>query len=305
MNRLAIGALLVLCPSIASAQAITTEVDVSAGYSTERVSAGATQVRAFGEGPGAIRFFGEVAWGARYFPASRPESATDAFGAAYPYENRAQVIEAYGERTFRPGGGLVGIRAGRFRTPFGISTRSDHAYTGFMRAPMIRYDDYFALSNNFLEHGADSIVGAPQAYCRSQRRQHRRMSATVQRRPGFDTVLRGQAYYRLGDRRRQPLSARCPISRSTSRKGRAVFTGVDVRWMHDGIQATRRVDQRPAVRRHDDDGRLHRPAGAPRRDGPGDGGRAARAARLRHDSGVRAVCRAVRWRVHASGFPAG
>jgi hypothetical protein len=163
MNRLAIGALLVLCPSIASAQAITTEVDVSAGYSTESVSAGATQVRAFGEGPGAIRFFGEVAWGARYFPALRPESATDAFGAAYPYQNRAQVIEAYGERTFRPGGGLVGIRAGRFRTPFGISTRSDHAYTGFMRAPMIRYDDYFALSNNFLEHGADLVVGAPQA----------------------------------------------------------------------------------------------------------------------------------------------
>ena len=100
---------------------------MSAGYSTENVSAGATQIRALGEGPGAVRFFVEAAWGARYFPASRPKSPTDVFGAAYPYEDRAQVIEAYGERTFRPRAGLVGVRVGRFRTPFGISTRSDHA----------------------------------------------------------------------------------------------------------------------------------------------------------------------------------
>src|SRR6185503_19796239 len=97
MNRLAIGAVLVLCPSLAAAQAITTEVDVTAGVSTENVSAGATQIRAMGEGPGAVRFFAEAAWGARYFPASRPQSPTDVFGAAYPYLNRAQVIEAYGE----------------------------------------------------------------------------------------------------------------------------------------------------------------------------------------------------------------
>ena len=71
------------------------------------------------------------------------------------------MIEAYGERTFQPGRFLVGIRGGRYRTPFGISSGSDHAYNGFLRAPLIRYDDYYALSNNFLEHGADVIVGVP------------------------------------------------------------------------------------------------------------------------------------------------
>ena len=234
MNKLAIGALLVLCPSLASAQAITTEVDVSAGYSTENVSAGSTQIRALGEGPGAVRFFVEAAWGARYFPDSRPKSPTDVFGAAYPYENRAQVIEAYGERTFRPGGGLVGVRGGRFRTPFGISTRGDHAYGGFMRAPMIRYDNYFALSNNFLEHGADVIVGAPQAYVEASVGRPADVGE-VQRRPGFDTVLRGQAYYRsaiVGVSHYRAM----PYQPEYFAKGRAVFTGVDVRWMYSGIQ---------------------------------------------------------------------
>ena len=176
----------------------------------------------------------EAAWGARYFPDSRPKSPTDVFGAAYPYENRAQVIEAYGERTFRPGGGLVGVRAGRFRTPFGISTRSDHAYGGFMRAPMIRYDNYFALSNNFLEHGADVIVGAPQAYFEASVGRPSDVGE-VQRRPGFDTVLRGQAYYRsaiVGVSHYRAM----PYQPEYFAKGRAVFTGVDVRWMYNGIQ---------------------------------------------------------------------
>jgi hypothetical protein len=234
MRTLSIVAAIVLSASVAAGQSIATEVDVTAGYSTESVSAGATQIRAFGDGPGAIRFFGEVAWGARYFPESRPASATDVFGAAYPYQNRAHVIEAYGERTFRPGGALVGVRAGRFRTPFGISTRSDHAYTGFLRAPMIRYDDYFALSNNFLEHGADVIVGAPQAYFEASVGRPSDVGA-VHRRPGFDTVLRGQAYYRsviVGVSHYRAM----PYQPEYFAKGRAVFTGVDVRWMYNGIQ---------------------------------------------------------------------
>jgi hypothetical protein len=103
MRALAITALLVLCASVAAAQTVATEVDITAGYSTEDVSAAATQIRAFGEVRGGIRFFGEAAWGARYFTESRPKSATDVFGAAYPYQNRPQLIEAYGERTFNPG----------------------------------------------------------------------------------------------------------------------------------------------------------------------------------------------------------
>jgi len=235
MRTLALTTLLVLGASAAAAQAISTEVDVTAGYSTEEISAAATQIRAFGEVPGGVRFFGEAAWGARYFPASRPQSPSDVFGAAYPYGNQARLIEAYAERTFTPGGGLVGLRAGRFRTPFGISSRSDHAYTGFLRAPMIRYDNYFALSNNFLEHGADLIVGVPQAFVEASVGAPADVGDAV-RRSGVDAVIRGQAFYRAVVVGVSYYRAN-PYQPTTFAKGRAVFTGVDARWMWNGIQA--------------------------------------------------------------------
>jgi hypothetical protein len=235
MRTLAVTAVVVLSASVAAAQVVATEVDMTAGYSTEDVSAAATQIRAFGEVRGGIRFFGEAAWGARYFTESRPKSATDVFGAAYPYENRAQLIEAFGERTFTPGRGLIGLRAGRFRTPFGIYNRGDHAYSGFLRAPMIRYDDYYALSNNFLEHGADLIVGAPQAFIEASIGAPADVGV-AQRRSGVDTVIRGQAYYRsviVGASYYRAM----PYQPVLFAKGHAVFTGMDVRWMHGGIQA--------------------------------------------------------------------
>jgi hypothetical protein len=235
MRTLAVTAVLVLCASAATAQVVATEVDMTAGYSTEDISAVAAQIRAFGEVQGGIRFFGEAAWGARYFTESRPKSATDVFGAAYPYENRAQLIEAYGERTFTPGWGLVGLKAGRFRTPFGIYNRGDHAYSGFLRAPMIRYDDYFALSNNFLEHGADLIVGAPQAFIEASIGAPADVGV-AHRRSGVDTVIRGQAYYRSAIVGVSYYRA-MPYQPEYFAKGRAVFTGVDFRWMHGGIQA--------------------------------------------------------------------
>ncbi len=234
MRTLTVTALLVLRASVAAAQTVATEVDMTAGYSTEHVSAGATQIRVFGEGPASVRFFGELAWGARYFPESRPKSPTDVFGAAYPYANRAQVIEAYGERTFTPGAGLVSVRAGRFRTPFGIYNRSDHAYAGFLRAPMIRYDNYYALSNNFLEHGADLVVGAPRAYVEASLSQPADVGE-AHRRAGVDTVIRGQAYYRsaiVGVSYYRAL----PYQPEYFAKGHAAFTGVDVRWMQSGVQ---------------------------------------------------------------------
>jgi hypothetical protein len=33
---------------------------------------------------------------------------------------------------------LHAFKAGRYRTPFGISSGSDHAYMGFQRAPLVR-----------------------------------------------------------------------------------------------------------------------------------------------------------------------
>ena len=129
--------------SPARGQSLTAEVDLTVGYSTDEVGAVATQVRAFGDLKAGVRFYLEGAW------ARRSDKETDAFGAAYPYGGHVEVIETYGERLFMPGRSLVGIRAGRYRTPFGISSRSDHAYSGFLRAPLIRYDDYSRCRTHF------------------------------------------------------------------------------------------------------------------------------------------------------------
>ena len=59
---------------------------------------------------------------------------------------------------------LLGVRGGRYRTPFGLSLRGDHAYYGFTRAPLIRYGEDFALSNTFMEGGVNVIAGSPRLY---------------------------------------------------------------------------------------------------------------------------------------------
>ena len=113
------------------------------------------------------------------------------------------MIEAYGERTFQPGSFLVGVRGGRYRTPFGISSGSDHAYNGFLRAPLIRYDNYYALSNNYLEHGADVIVGVPQFTLEVSAGAPSDVGS-ARRRSGLDTVVRGKGRDRRPDCRHQP-----------------------------------------------------------------------------------------------------
>jgi hypothetical protein len=159
---------------------------------------------------------------------------SDAFGAAYPYGNRLQVVEAYGERMFRPRDALVSIRAGRFRTPFGISSGSDHAYSGFTRAPLVRYDGYFALSNNFLEHGADVMVGVPRLSFEAGVGRPADIGTAV-RRDGTDTMVRLQSYA-------GPLILgvshirTSPYQPASFAFGSADFTGVDARFMRDGVQ---------------------------------------------------------------------
>ena len=223
-----LGAMLIHA-SPARGQSLTAEGDVTTGYSTDQVAAVATQLRAFGDLKAGVRFYVEAAW------ARRSEKETDAFAAAYPYGGRLDVIEAYAERLFTPGRTLVGIRAGRYRTPFGISNRSDHAYAGFIRAPLIRYDDYYALSNTFLEHGADLIVGVPQLYLETSLG----VPADVgdeKRRSGLNRVFRVQGYHgswivgvsHIRTRPNQPASFA---------RGWAEFTGIDARWTRDGLLA--------------------------------------------------------------------
>jgi hypothetical protein len=51
-----------LTVTTARAQSLAAELDLTAGYSTEEnVTAVATQFRVFGEGPAAVRFYGEAA----------------------------------------------------------------------------------------------------------------------------------------------------------------------------------------------------------------------------------------------------
>ena len=62
-----------------------------------------------------------------------------------------------------------GVRGGQYRTPFGIYSRSDYAYQGFLRAPLIRYDDYWSISNNFLERGVNVVAGGPRLQVEGKR----------------------------------------------------------------------------------------------------------------------------------------
>jgi hypothetical protein len=220
----------VMHSSVARSQPVTVEASQSAGYSTEEIAAVATQLRTFGEvTPARLRFNIEAAWG------QRSADGSDVFGTAYPYEGPAAIIEGYGERTFLPGRALLGVKAGRYRTPFGISSASDHAYMGFMRAPLIRYDDYFALSNTFVEHGVDLVAGTPHLSLEASLGVPADVGESI-RRPGLNTVVRGQTAFGpmivgISHIRTQPYQ------NPRFAHGDAVFSGVDLRWMHDGVQA--------------------------------------------------------------------
>ena len=216
-----------LTAASARAQSITTEAAVTAGASTDSLAAGALQLRGFGDIPGGVRFFGEASF------AQTSDSDNDGFAAAYPYGGRLEVIEAYGERMFRPNNALVGVRAGRFRTPFGIYNSSDHAYTGFLRPPLIRYDEYSGISNYFLEHGADLVVGVSGLQVETALGAPADVGSGV-RRSGLDAIVRVQGYY-------GPIIAgvshiRTKSLQSADEDSPSDFTGVDLRWTHGGVQ---------------------------------------------------------------------
>jgi hypothetical protein len=226
--RIAVCVTCVLQAHLARAQAITTEAAVTSGASSDGTSVVATQLRAFGEVGPHIRYYAEAAW------AASSDVDSGAFGAAYPYGNRAQIIEAYAERMFRPFATIVDVRAGRFRPPFGIYNASDQAYVGFLRAPLIRYDGNFALSNNFLEQGAAVVVGVPRLTFETSVGKPGDVGASA-RQPGLDTVVRAQSSagpFIVGLSHIRTLSGQT----GSFVRGRMEFTGLDLRWMRDGVQ---------------------------------------------------------------------
>jgi hypothetical protein len=222
-------ALAALPAARAAAQTVTVEADVSGGASTENVRAGSTQFRVFGASASDWRFFAEGTW------AGVDNKGSDAFGSAYPYDGRVRPMEVYGERMFRPRGYLLGIRGGRYRTPFGIFSRGDHGYNGFVRPPLIRYGERFALSNTWLEAGVDVVAGAPQLYAETSVGVPQD-EGDLRRRSGVDASLRVQGYYKSVIVGVSRLHSGRDKSLADFAQGRSVFNGVDARWTTRGVQ---------------------------------------------------------------------
>jgi len=213
--------------SAADAQTTIVEAQQSAGASSESVAGAATQLRVFGEPMPGLRFLVEGA-----FAATSGEES-DVFGTAYPYEGR-HLIEAYGEYLSPAGAMLRSVRGGRYRTPFGIFAGSEHAYVGFLRPPLIRYGEYFALSNGYLEHGVDVVVGAPRLWAELSVGRPGDVGEAI-RRPGVDSVVRVEGSVRsliVG----ASFIDTTPYLPERFARGRARFGGLDARWMNHGVE---------------------------------------------------------------------
>lgn len=220
---------IVCCAAPALGQATAAEVNQAVGVSSESIASVGTQARLLGEPKPGVRFEIEGAWGAR-----SGHAKTDVFGTAYPYEGDAQIIEAFGEYFFKRRHGIRSVKAGRYRTPFGIASASDHAYIGFLRPPLIRYGEYYGLSNGYLEHGIDVVVGAPLLSVEASVGVPGDVGDAIRRR-GADVVVRAE-------RTVGPLIVGASYLDTTPylprefATGRARFGGLDARWMSGGVQ---------------------------------------------------------------------
>ncbi|MGD9905328.1 MAG: hypothetical protein AB7U83_17815 [Vicinamibacterales bacterium] len=234
MNRRAVigwagGAALGVSAAVApaAAQPLAVQAQQTVGTSSESIAAGATQLRVLGDVGRGWRIDVEGAWG------TRSRSGSDVFGTAYPYDDRVQIVDAFAEWT-RPGGrGVRAVKAGRYRTPFGISSAGDHAYLGFLRPPLIRYGGYYALSSGYLEHGAAVNLGAPRASLEvslgtpadvGTARRRGEVSLVTRAEVAHGTVVVGASYLDT-----------TPDQPARFAHGRARFGGLDLRWMRGGV----------------------------------------------------------------------
>jgi hypothetical protein len=220
-----------ILPSFLAAQSTTwnAEADVTGGYSSEdSTRAGSTQLRLFGETKSRIRFHVEGTW------ANRTATHSDQFGAAYPYNGTARLSEAYAERTFHRGSSFVIVRGGQYRSPFGISSRSDNGYSGFLRAPLMRYDGYWALSNNFLERGANIVAGKSWLTVEASLGAPGDIGV-AKRRSGLNAVVRVQTYFKGLVLGLSEMHSKAYLSEQVA-PGNLQFTGLDGRYAKGGVQ---------------------------------------------------------------------
>lgn len=211
----------------AAAQSLSTEADLTIGATTEAVSAASSQLRVFGDLGAGWRVYGDGTWTTTRGPES------DSFGAAYPYEPRPRLMELHVEKTAIAGRRLLGVRAGRYRTPFGMHARSDHGYGGFLRAPLIRYSPYWAVSNNYLETGASVVAGT--TWLSAEGSLGTASDQDDYARPGgLNAVARVQASHGPWIAGASHIRSR-PSRTWTFASGRAQFTGLDARVMRGGL----------------------------------------------------------------------
>lgn len=214
----------------AAAQTIAVEGTHSAGASSEEITALGTQIRILGDAGETLRglrFQIEGTWGWR----SNDEG--DFFGTAYPYGGEVDLMEAFAEYVAEGGGPLRAVKGGRYRPPFGISASSDHAYLGFLRAPLVRYGEYYALSNQYLEQGASIVVGQPRLSVEASVGVPGDVGEAI-RRPGASAVVRGQAAVGTWIVGASYIDT-TPYLPARFAAGRARYGGVDVRWMANGV----------------------------------------------------------------------
>lgn len=222
-----LAAAVVGASSAAGAQTLAVQAQQSVGTSSESITGGATQVRVLGEARPGLRLDVEAAWGAR------SRSGSDVFGTAYPYDGRVQIIEAYAELVRPEARGLRAVRAGRYRTPFGISSAGDHAYIGFLRPPLIRYGGYYALSSGYLEHGVAVTLGTPRLSVEGSVGAPADVGTAVRRR-GVDAAARAEVARGSLVVGASYLDT-TPDMPARFARGRARFGGADLRWMHAGV----------------------------------------------------------------------
>lgn len=207
-------------------QTLALEAQQAVGASSESINAVASQLRILGEVQPGLRFEVEGAWGAR------SGDGSDVFGTAYPYEDKVELTSAAVIYVRAAGHGFRSIKAGRYRTPFGISAASEHAYVGFLRAPLIRYGGYYALSHGYLEHGVDLVVGIPRLSIEASvgrpadvgdAKRRAGVGASVRVEAAAGPVILGASYLDT-----------TPYPPEQFAEGRTRFGGIHVRWMWDG-----------------------------------------------------------------------
>lgn len=213
------------------AQSVTTELDVTTGYSSDaRTWAGSTQLRSFGELKPQLRFNVEGTW------AKRSVDGTDAFDSAYPYGGRVQLNEAYVERSFQRGAIIANVRGGQYRSPFGIYSRADHGYTGFLRAPLIRSDYYWSVNNTMLERGVDLSVGTAHLSAEVSVGTPGDNNLAYKRQSGLGSVVHVQAYFKNVIVGASHINTESYPSEWMAEPGRMNFSSVDARWAIPGLQ---------------------------------------------------------------------